>query len=408
MSVTSGFFNSLNGDRKYNSEQMSAIFDGIINDGVFASVGTAFAVNAATGVTVNVGIGRAWFNSTWLLNDAILPVTLDISEVVLDRIDAVVIEIDHSDSVRAGSIKVVNGTPATEPENPELLHTDDINQYPLAYIYREAGSGTINQADITNMVGTSACPYITGILSVVNIDNVVAQWKAQWDQWFTTTTQESSQEADTWFAESKAEFDAWFESLTVALEDNVAATLEAQILDIQQRFEILVSEGAVYDDLKDSDGQLIEDSRGSVIQAKTVLTSGAGSGSGDVDQSQINEIWEAINNKQERIIGTPGDLIGVSSTGDLESVNARPRRVNITLTSSGWNSLSQTVSVPGVSSDESTQTIQVVPTSASKANWKQFGIEPDAQAADSLTFKARSAPSENIDAYVVIQEVVGA
>ena len=43
MSVSSGFFNSLNGDRKYNAAQMSAIFDGLIIDGVFASIGTAFA-----------------------------------------------------------------------------------------------------------------------------------------------------------------------------------------------------------------------------------------------------------------------------------------------------------------------------------------------------------------------------
>lgn len=408
MSVTSGFFNSFNGDRRYNAEQMSAIFNGIINDGVFASVGTAFAVSATTGVTVNVGTGRAWFNSTWLLNDSILPVTLDISEVVLDRIDAVVIEIDRSDSVRAGSIKVVKGTPSGEPVNPTLLHTDDVNQYPLAYIYRTAGSGTINQADITNMVGSSSCPYITGLLQVVNIDNVVAQWKAQWDQWFADTTSDSEEEASAWFAESKAEFDAWFDSLTVTLEGNVAATLAAQILDIQQRFEILVSEGAVYDDLKDSDGQLIEDSSGSVIEAKTVLTSGAGSGSGDVDQSQINEIWEALNGKQNKVIGTPGDLIGVSSTGDLESVNARPRRVNVTLTVSGWNSLSQTVSVPGISANEEAQTIQAIPKSTSKANYKQFGVEPSSQAVDSLTFTARSTPNTNIEVYVVIQEVVGA
>lgn len=408
MSVTSGFFNSFNHDRRYNAEQMSAIFNGIINDGVFASIGTAFAVTQSSGVTVNVGIGRAWFNSTWLLNDAILPITLDISEVVLDRIDAVVIEIDRSDSVRAGSIKVVNGTPASEPENPTLLHTEDVNQYPIAYIYRTAGSGTINQADITNMVGTSACPYITGLLQVINIDNQVAQWKAQWDQWFANTTSDSEEEASAWFAESKAEFDAWFEALTVALDENVAATLEAQILDIQQRFNILVSEGAIYDDLKDSDGELIEDSQGSVIQAKTVLTSGAGSGSGDVDQSQINDIWEAVNGKQDKVVGTPGDLVGISSTGGLESVNARPRRVNVTLTTTGWNSLSQTVSVPGISADESTQTIQAIPKSTSKADWKQYGIEPDSQAQDSLTFKARSTPGANIEVYVVIQEVVGA
>ena len=53
MSVTSGFFNSFNHDRRYNAEQMSAIFDGIINDGVFANIGTAFAVQDGHGSTVH-------------------------------------------------------------------------------------------------------------------------------------------------------------------------------------------------------------------------------------------------------------------------------------------------------------------------------------------------------------------
>ncbi len=35
MSVTFGFYNSVNGDRKYDAIQMSSIFDGIIRDGVF-------------------------------------------------------------------------------------------------------------------------------------------------------------------------------------------------------------------------------------------------------------------------------------------------------------------------------------------------------------------------------------
>ena len=34
MSLTSGFFDSLNGDRKYNTLQLSSIFDGIISEGV--------------------------------------------------------------------------------------------------------------------------------------------------------------------------------------------------------------------------------------------------------------------------------------------------------------------------------------------------------------------------------------
>ena len=98
-SVTCGFYNSL-GDRKYDAIQMSEMFDGIINDGIFASIGTGFVVKADTGNIVNVGIGKAWFNHTWTKNDAILPVTCEESEVLLDRIDAIVIEVNTLNEVR--------------------------------------------------------------------------------------------------------------------------------------------------------------------------------------------------------------------------------------------------------------------------------------------------------------------
>ena len=48
MSVTSGFFDSINGDRKYNAEQMSSIFDGIVTDGVFQNIGEAFRVQSVS------------------------------------------------------------------------------------------------------------------------------------------------------------------------------------------------------------------------------------------------------------------------------------------------------------------------------------------------------------------------
>ncbi len=154
MSVTYGFYNSLNGDRKYDAIQLSSLFDGLITDGVFASIGTAFAVKAATGNTVNVGIGKAWFNHTWTLNDAVLPLEAPVSDVLLDRIDAVVLEVDSSEFVRANSIKFVQGTPSSQPVRPTMASSETLHQYPLCYIYRAAGSTEITQADITNMVGT--------------------------------------------------------------------------------------------------------------------------------------------------------------------------------------------------------------------------------------------------------------
>lgn len=214
MSVTSGFFNSLNGDRLYNADQMSAIFDGIINDGVHANIGTAFAVSAKTKNIITVGIGRAWFNSTWLYNDALYPINTDVSEILLDRYDAVVIEIDRSESVRAGSIKYIKGTPSSSPQKPTLTNTTEVHQYPLAYIYRAAGSSKITQSNITNMVGTSSCPYITGILQVQNIDNIVAQWEDEWDQWT---------------EETQNEFNTWFESVQDVLDGDTATAIAQHI-----------------------------------------------------------------------------------------------------------------------------------------------------------------------------------
>lgn len=270
MSVTSGFFNSLNGDRRYNAEQMSAIFDGIINDGVFANIGTSFGVQVDSGNIITVGIGRAWFNSTWLFNDAILPIMADGSEVLLDRYDAVVIEINHSDSVRAGNIKIVKGTPSSTPQYPTMIHTVDVNQYPLAYIYRKAGAASITQANITSMIGTSSCPYITGILQVQNIDNIVAQWGDQWAQWFTEQTYASNNQMTSWIDQKQMEFNTWFGNLQAILDGDVAAKLAEDILELQNRFGVLAREHCVYQGIEDSDDNSIEDSYDTSIEGKIV------------------------------------------------------------------------------------------------------------------------------------------
>ncbi len=230
MAVTSGFFNAQNQDRLYNADQMSEIFNGIINDGVFASIGTAFGVKATTGNVINVGIGRAWFNSRWIYNDSILALTAEDSEMILDRIDAVVIEINNDLSVRAGSIKVIKGTPATEPQNPEMASTEYVHQYPLCYILRKAGSTSITQSNITNMIGTSSCPYVTGILQVQDIDNIVAQWQAQWVDFFDDISGDMT-DAE---VEFKLSFEQWFANLQDQLDENQAGNLQHQIDNIKK------------------------------------------------------------------------------------------------------------------------------------------------------------------------------
>lgn len=214
MSVSSGFFNSLNGDRKYNAAQMSAIFDGLIIDGVFASIGTAFAVKAAGGLTVNVGIGKAWFDHTWTVNDSILPMTAPEAEVLLDRIDAVVLEVNGMESVRENTIKFVKGNPSSAPSRPTLTNEGNVHQYPLCYIYRKYGTAVINQADITPMVGTESTPFVTGILQTISLDELLGKWQDELDRF----TDARSQEVDDWIAQEESDFTTWFNEMKAVLQ----------------------------------------------------------------------------------------------------------------------------------------------------------------------------------------------
>lgn len=214
MSVSSGFFNSLNGDRKYNAAQMSAIFDGLIIDGVFASIGTAFAVKAAGGLTVNVGIGKAWFDHTWTVNDSILPMTVPEAEVLLDRIDAVVLEVNGTESVRENTIKFVKGNPSSAPSRPTLTNEGNVHQYPLCYIYRKYGTAVINQADITPMVGTESTPFVTGILQTISLDELLGKWQDELDRF----TDARSKEVDDWITQEESDFTAWFNKMKADLQ----------------------------------------------------------------------------------------------------------------------------------------------------------------------------------------------
>lgn len=221
MSVTCGFYNSLNGDRKYNAIQMGRIFDGLISDGVFATVGNALIVKAANGNTVNVDTGKAWFNHTWTVNDAILPLELPEADILLDRIDAVVLEVNASSMVRQNTIKFLKGTASSTPVRPSLENSEEVHQYPLCYIYRKYGATAITQADITPMVGSTETPFVTALLQTVSLDVLLGKWQDELNQFVDNQTQE----IDKWVANEEKEFNEWFTGLKEVLDGNVAGNL---------------------------------------------------------------------------------------------------------------------------------------------------------------------------------------
>lgn len=231
MSFASGFFNSVDHDRLYDATDISRLFDGLIRDGIFASIGDCFVVKQSNQMNVTVGTGRAWFNHTWSYNDALYPVTIPPSEILMDRIDAIVLEINSVEAVRANSIKLIKGTPSSTPTKPALTNTKEVHQYPLAYVKVGKEVTSIRQADIENCVGTSVCPFVTGILEVISIEQLIPQWKdilnrfveentANFNTWMNGEKQDyqawlaaAKKEIADWEATSKSDYQKWYDSI---------------------------------------------------------------------------------------------------------------------------------------------------------------------------------------------------
>jgi hypothetical protein len=231
MSFASGFFNSVDHDRLYDATDISRLFDGLIRDGIFASIGDCMVVKQSNQMNVTVGTGRAWFNHTWSYNDALYPVTIPLSEILMDRIDAIVLEINSVEAVRANSIKLIKGTPSSTPTKPALTNTKEVHQYPLAYVKVGKEVTSIRQADIENCVGTSVCPFVTGILEVISIEQLIPQWKdilnrfveentANFNTWMNGEKQNyqawltaAKKEITDWEATSKSDYQKWYDSI---------------------------------------------------------------------------------------------------------------------------------------------------------------------------------------------------
>lgn len=196
MAFECGFFNSINKDRLYNANDMNNPYKRIVSNGVFArknpEKSTDFQVLANDTMGVVVSVGDGIFKDKWARLTAPLNITLATSHTLLNRIDSIVVKVDESDEVRAGSIQVKSGEYAEEPTPPSLEDTDLIKEYRLANILVEANAEKITQANITDCRPSAECGWITNLLWDSDISATYAQWQAQFYEWFQTVKNEVS------------------------------------------------------------------------------------------------------------------------------------------------------------------------------------------------------------------------
>lgn len=186
--IKCGFFNSINGDRRYTAEEMTRPYELLVSNGVFATQsGTPsdyLQVHADSGMNLIVKGGRGIFADKWFLLDGDMHMTVESAEVTLNRIDSIVVKVDLNESVRSASIIVKKGTPASTPMAPEVIRTALVQEYRLANIAVNAGVTAIQQLNITDTRGSDDCGWVTSLIQQVDTSTLYIQWQDAFDTWF--------------------------------------------------------------------------------------------------------------------------------------------------------------------------------------------------------------------------------
>ena len=220
MTLKSGFHNSINGDRKYNAEDMNRPYKDIVSNGVFANPSTHLQVLESADMVVSVSPGGGLFGSGWAYNDAPVLLTLDQAEATLSRIDAVIVKRDDSELVRNSTLEIKKGTPAEIPVAPQMTRDDLVNEYCLATILIAPGTTSITQSLITDTrPDTRVCGWVTGLIDQVDTSTLFAQWESAYEEQY---------------GKFMSEFSVWWENVKDALKDDESASAEIIRLGVEK------------------------------------------------------------------------------------------------------------------------------------------------------------------------------
>lgn len=171
MAQSSGFFNALKSgadyDRKYNADDYSDNLAAIFSTGVRRSGDNDLYVQAAGGMALSIGIGRAWIDGKWYKNDTVFTDFTVPTAPTGDRgrVDRVVLRLNRNIEARNIELKYLTGTPALSPSAPALTRSGGIYEIALADIAVNPSVTEITQSDIYDRRSDpEVCGWITSPL----------------------------------------------------------------------------------------------------------------------------------------------------------------------------------------------------------------------------------------------------
>lgn len=203
MAQTSGFFeavwddNILNPetqqygdyDKRYYAYQFADYFKTLVGNGVFASPVNQLKVSCGEGMNVDINVGRGFINGYWYNNDEVVTLPIAINRTSSPRVDS--IRLRYSEANRSITLAVFTGdvTPVRTAMYYDLI---------LAQVIVPASSGVISDASITDMRSdTDVCGFVTGLLEVVDTQDLFEQYDQIFNDWFDTIKGQISQDLGT-------------------------------------------------------------------------------------------------------------------------------------------------------------------------------------------------------------------
>ena len=191
--VNCGFFNSVNKDRLYSADEMNKPYKRVISNGVFATQqGTPSTdlqvLSGNDGMNIVVKKGEGMFGDKWFENPADIAITVPTNTSTVPRRDSVIVQVDKRTNGRKGSIIYRAGTPNSNPMPPDLSTTNNVIEYRIANIYVAASAVFIGQDAITDLRGSSECPWITSLIQQVDTSQLYNQWSAAYQKYYEDET----------------------------------------------------------------------------------------------------------------------------------------------------------------------------------------------------------------------------
>lgn len=190
--IRCGFFNSVNGDRKYSAEEMNEPFKGIISNGVLVpnADGTeqqllsqaSLKVVQSSGMNVIVRSGRGVFADKWFVNDTDLSLQVPGNSTLSVHKASVIVRIDNRSTGRKAEILLIQDTDKTKI--PTINTIENVFEYRLANIDIPSGAVAITTANIYDKRASDECGFCHGLIKQLSTEELFDQWEAIFRTWF--------------------------------------------------------------------------------------------------------------------------------------------------------------------------------------------------------------------------------